>query len=60
VARAKRTERAEARRRYRSVEAVTENPDLEMEEADALDVPTGRAPAPLPREKGRRWGDRPG
>jgi len=45
VARAKRTERAEARRRYRSVVGATENPELEMDEADALDAPT----APLPR-----------
>jgi len=39
VARAKRTQRAEARRRYRSVAGATENPDLEMDEADALDTP---------------------
>ena len=54
VARAKRTERAEARRRYRSVEAVTENPDLEMDEADALDVPT----AALPRSSRTRRAER--
>ena len=51
MARAKRTERAEARRRYRSVEAVTENPDLEMDEADALDVPIAALPR---RSRARR------
>ena len=54
MARAKRTERAEARRRYRSVEGVTENPDLEMDEADALDVPT----AALPRSSRTRRAER--
>jgi len=44
VARAKRTERAEARRRYRSVVGATENPELEMDEADVLDAPTAALP----------------
>jgi hypothetical protein len=44
VARAKRTQRAEARRRYRSVVGATESPDLEIDEADAPDAPTA-APA---------------
>ena len=38
MARAKRTERAEARRRHRSVVGATDNPELEMDEADALDA----------------------
>ena len=54
MARAKRTKRAEARRRYRSIEGASENPDLELDEADALEAPvaaptrgsrTRRAPA---------------
>ena len=40
MARAKRTKRAEARRRYRSVEGATENPGLEMDDADASEAPT--------------------
>jgi len=54
VARAKRTQRAEARRRYRAVEGTTENPDLEMDEADALDVPT----AALPRSSRTRQAEK--
>jgi hypothetical protein len=45
VARAKRTERAEARRRHRSIVGATENPDFEMDEADALDAPTDTLPS---------------
>jgi hypothetical protein len=45
VARAKRTERAAARRRNRSIVETAESPDLEMDEADASEEP---APA-LPR-----------
>ena len=44
MARAKRTERAEARRRYRSVVGATENPELEMDDADVLDAPTAALP----------------
>ena len=44
MARSNRTERAEARRRHRSIVGATENPDLEMNEADALDVPTAALP----------------
>ena len=39
MARAKRTERAEARRRNRSIAGATENPDLEIDEASALKTP---------------------
>jgi hypothetical protein len=53
VARAKRTQRAEARRRYRAVEGTTENPDLEMDEADALDTP---ADAPARGNRTRKAG----
>jgi len=53
VARAKRTQRAEARRRYRSDVGTTENPDLEMDEADALDAP---ADAPARGNRTRRAG----
>jgi hypothetical protein len=50
VARAKRTERAEARRRYRSIEGASENPDLELDEADALEAPVA-APTRGPRAR---------
>ena len=46
MARAKRTERAEARRRYRSVTGAAESPDLEIDEAEAermsAHLPTGQ------------------
>jgi hypothetical protein len=51
VARAKRTRRAEARRRYRSIVGASENPDLEIDEADASDAPTA---APPRNSRGRR------
>jgi hypothetical protein len=44
VARAKRTKRAEARRRYRSVVGAAENPDLEMDEDGASEAPTAALP----------------
>lgn len=40
MARAKRTERAEARRRNRSLAGAAQNLDLEMDDADASEVPT--------------------
>lgn len=39
MARAKRTERAEARRRYRSVTGAAESPDLEIDEAETPPTP---------------------
>jgi len=53
VARAKRTQRAEARRRYRADAGTTENPDFEMDEADALDAP---ADAPARGNRTRKAG----
>lgn len=44
MARAKRTERAEARRRYRSVTGVAESPDLEIDEAETPGTPAAAIP----------------
>ena len=50
MARAKRTERAEARRRNRSLAGAVVNPDQGMDEADAVEAPAA-APARVPRAR---------
>ncbi len=59
MARAKRTERAEARRRHRSTAGAVEVPDLEIDEAEGRTDDSGGDPARRPCEAIRGRADVP-